>query len=260
MVTSNYTAKQPDSRGFIEYTAEENETWAILYERQWQIVQNRACQAYLDGMEALNMPVDRVPQCTDINQALAQHTGWAVEPVAAIIPLTTFYALLANKKFPAATFVRTREDLDYLKEPDLFHEYFGHCPLLTNQAYADYMQWYGKLALTADKKAQTLLGRLFWFTIEFGLIQHNHQFTCYGGGILSSKEETVYAVESDIPKRIPLDIAKALRTPYRYDMIQPLYYCLESLDDLYHIMDADLLKLADEAKENGDLEPSFITC
>ena len=260
-MSTKYIAKQPDSHGFIPYTEEEDETWKILFERQIKIVEPRACQDFLDGLDALNMPRDRIPQCADINKRLNQLTGWSVEPVAALISQTKFFTMLAEKKFPAASFIRLREELDYLQEPDIFHELFGHCPLLTNQAYADFVEWYGKNALKADKPAQKLLARLFWFTIEFGLLKNSQgKFSVYGGGILSSKEETVYAVESDIPERVPFDPLTCLRTPYRYDIIQPLYFYLDKLEDLYHLCEKNLVSLAELAKVEGDTEPGFNVC
>ncbi len=255
-----YIAKQADSRGVVHYTEEENHTWEILIKRQLNIVENRACRDFMDGLERLALPLNHVPQIPQINQTLEHYTGWNVVPVSAVIPLTTFFTLLSERKFPAATFIRTQEELDFLKEPDIFHEYFGHCPLLTHQAYADFMYWYGTTALKADKKTRQLLGRLFWFTIEFGLIAENNALKIYGGGLLSSKEETIYALESPIPKRLAFNIEQALRTPYRYDEIQTLYYSIQSMDDLYHIMDSDILQLAHHALSQGDIEPGFVIC
>lgn len=255
-----YIAKHANAEGYVDFDEIENETWSILINRQDKIVAPHACQDFLDGLEILNMPRDRVPQCVDINKVLLERTGWSVKPVAALIPQTEFFNLLANRQFPAASFIRRPEDLDYLPEPDIFHEFYGHCPLLTNQAYADFVQWYGKSALRADRKGQKILTRLFWFTIEFGLLQQNNEIKVYGGGILSSKEETIYAATSAIPKRVPLNELDALRTPYRYDEIQKLYYTLTSMNDLYRIQDMDLLELLKQAQIQGDIEPSFVLC
>jgi phenylalanine-4-hydroxylase len=260
MKNRKYQAKKPDNNGFIHYTEQENETWNTLITRQQEIILPLACDEYLHGLELLNMPNNHIPQCSEISAVLQQHTGWAVQEVAEIIPLSEFFQLLANRRFPAATFIRSHEDLDYLQEPDIFHEFFGHCPLLTHQAYADFLQWYGKQAVQAERRIQNLMGRLFWFTIEFGLIKKNNGFSIYGGGILSSKEESIYAVESDIPQRNALDIKTVLRTPYRYDIIQPLYYYLSDLKDLYTLMDIDLIDIIKSTHELGDLQPNFITC
>lgn len=257
---SKYTAKTLDKSGKVSYTKDENETWQVLMTRQMKVIQNRACQAFLDGLEKLDLPTDRVPQCDEVTQKLQQATGWGVHPVPALISLKEFFNLLANKKFPAATFIRSKEEIDYLKEPDIFHEFFGHCPLLTNQVYADFVEWYGKKALEADEKTQSLLGRLFWFTIEFGLIRSANGLRIYGGGILSSFEETVYALESDQPTREPFDINQVLDTEYRYDMIQNKYYVINQLDDLYDIQKRDIIALA-KAKTDQELHgPDFNIC
>jgi phenylalanine-4-hydroxylase len=257
---TDYIARIPDENGNIAFDDIENETWSILINRQDKIVAAHACQDFLDGLTILNMPRDRVPQCADVNKVLQERTGWSVVPVAALIPQDKFFTLLANRQFPAASFIRRREHLDYLPEPDIFHEFYGHCSLLTNQAYADFVEWYGKNALKADKRGQKILTRLFWFTIEFGLLQQGNEFKVYGGGILSSKEETVYAATSPIPKRLPLDELQALRTPYRYDEIQKLYYTISSMNDLYRIQSMDLLDLLEKAHIQGDMEVSFVLC
>lgn len=255
-----YKAKKPDAQGFVDYTPIEDETWSILYKRQHKIVQNRACEEYLEGLEILNMPKTRVPQCLEISDGLKKVTGWAVQPVSKIISLETFFELLANKYFPAATFIRTREDLDYLQEPDIFHEFFGHCPLLTNPAYADFVQSYGVMALKASTHTRSILGRLFWFTIEFGLVKTSNGLRIYGGGILSSAEETIYALESQIPERIDFDIRSVMKTAYRYDEIQKKYFVLESLSHLFQINQFDLLSLADKVATNTDQLEDFVTC
>ena len=259
MMTS-YSARVPDDCGYIAFDDVENETWNILIDRQDKIVADHACQDFLDGLIILNMPRDRVPQCADINTVLQRETRWSVVPVPALISQDKFFNLLANRQFPAASFIRRREQLDYLPEPDIFHEFYGHCPLLTNQAYADFVEWYGKSALKADKRGQKILTRLFWFTIEFGLLKQGNEFKVYGGGILSSKEETLYAVKSTVPKRLALDELNALRTPYRYDEIQKLYYTISSMNDLYRIQKMDLLDLLEKAHIQGDMEVSFVLC
>ncbi|MDR3492290.1 MAG: phenylalanine 4-monooxygenase [Gammaproteobacteria bacterium] len=243
---SKYVAKKPDKNGYVKFTEEENQIWKILYARQFDVIQNRACDEFISGLKTLNMPVDRVPQCEEISEVLRATTGWSVKPVNAIIPLEEFYSLLANKQFPAATFIRLREDLDYLQEPDIFHEFFGHCPMLTNQAYANFIQWYGENALVTDKKTQSILGRLFWFTIEFGLLKTTDGLRIYGGGILSSYQETLYALESAAPKRLEFDLATVLKTPYRYDQIQNAYFLLNNLDELFHLKYKPILTVVDE--------------
>lgn len=257
---SKYVAKQPDANGQIAYTATENKTWQTLFERQVEIIKNRACDEFIAGIDRLNMRHDKIPQCPEMNAALTQATGWCVEPVAALIPVDYFFTLLANRQFPAATFIRIPEELDYLEEPDIFHEFFGHCPLITDQVYADFMHKFGVVALRANEIQREYLARLYWFTVEFGLMKTPLGFRDYGGGILSSKEETISAIESDIPERRPLaDCMQALRTPYRTDIVQPIYYTIESFDELYQLLDDEegLLARVDEAHRLGDFEPTF---
>lgn len=255
-----YISKKADLSGQIHYTPEENETWHILVSRQMDAIQDRACAEFLEGLETLNLPVDRVPQCTEVTRRLQETTGWSVKAVPALISINEFFTLLAHKQFPAATFIRRREELDYLKEPDIFHEFFGHCPLLTNQAYADFVEWYGKTSLKASNKVQSLLGRLFWFTIEFGLIKMDNALRIYGGGILSSYEETFYALESNSPERKKFDLMDILNTNYRYDEIQKEYFILNKLDDLYQIQDKDIIKLATVASEQESQVSDFNVC
>lgn len=256
---TSYIAKPVDSNGIAHYTDEENAVWHDLYVRQFPLVENRACAEYIQGLKLLNLTKDQIPQCPDVNARLRDITGWAIEPVAALIPFDKFFYLLANKKFPAATFIRTREELDYLREPDIFHEVFGHCPLLTNQAYADFTEMYGKLGLNASQTDRVMLARLYWFTIEFGLLKTSQGLRIYGGGILSSKEETIYSLESDKPQRKSFDPMDALRTPYRIDILQPIYFILENFSDLYQLIDMDLIGLIQKARALGEHAPAYPT-
>ncbi len=250
---SHYVSKQPDNNGYIDWSHSENQTWEILYDRQVEIVQERACPEFIEGIGSLKMSTTHVPQLTELAEAFKLSTQWTVVPVPAMITPEQFFKLLANKKFPAATFIRTPEDLDYLEEPDIFHEFFGHCPMITHPAYADFMQSYGKLALTSCKAHRQLLARLFWFTVEFGLIKTDQGIRCYGGGILSSKEETVYSIESELPQRKPFDLVEVLRTPYRVDQIQGVYYVLESFDQLFNVLKKDIDAAIKAAQSLGEL-------
>ncbi len=246
---STYTSKAVDAQGYASYTQEENEVWRELYQRQYAIIQGRACDEYLAGLERLQLPQDRVPQCPEVSKVLQEATGWVLEPVPALISFDRFFALLADRRFPAATFIRRKEELDYLKEPDIFHEIFGHCPMLTNPAAAEFTHTYGKLGLKATPEERVLLARLFWFTVEFGLIQTPAGLRAYGGGILSSMSETVYCVESKTPERRPFDALTALKTPYRIDVIQPIYYVLDHFKQLYQLVEMDLMGLINQVKQ-----------
>lgn len=251
MIKHEYHSKPLDERGFANYSDEENKTWAFLRNRQMEIIKERAAKDYIKGVHALNLS-DVVPQLPEVSKILHAHTGWSVAPVPAVIQPEEFFTLLANKKFPAANFIRIPEHIDYIEEPDVFHEIFGHCPLITNQAYSDFMFEYGKIALKAEPKIRGRLFRLFWFTVEFGLIQEDNKLKAYGGGILSSASETVYAVDSHVPVRVPLDAMEALRTPFRIDILQPKYFYIQKYDDLYNLLKNDLIAMAQESFVLGD--------
>ena len=156
-MSTQYVAREPDATGFIDYSEAEHRIWNTLITRQLKVVEGRACQEYLDGIEQLALPHDRIPQLGEINRVLGATTGWQVERVPALIPFQTFFELLASKRFPVATFIRSEEELDYLQEPDIFHEVFGHCPLLTNPWFAEFTHTYGKLGLAASKEQRVYL-------------------------------------------------------------------------------------------------------
>ena len=256
-----YESLPLDELGIAHYSPKEDETWAFLVKRQKDLVKARACKEYLRGLEYLNFG-DQIPQHFEITDLLMQKTKWGVEPVPALIQPERFFNLLANRRFPAANFIRIPEEIDYIEEPDVFHEFFGHCPLLTNDAYAEFMYQYGKIALKADKKTQMRLFRLFWFTIEFGLIEEKDannlsKIKAYGGGILSSKSEVIYSVESNIPERRPLLPMDALRTPFRIDILQPVYFIIKSYEELFSIISQNPLKLAEESFTMKDFPAKF---
>jgi phenylalanine-4-hydroxylase len=255
--STQYQSKTSNEEGVIEWSTEENEIWSELYARQIPLIKERACKQYLEGIELLGLAEDRIPQLPDIDKVLLEQTGWQTAEVPALINFGEFFRLLANKQFPVATFIRSREEFDYLQEPDIFHEVFGHCPLLTNPAFAHFTHTYGKLGLAASKEDRVYLARLYWFTVEFGLVKANDELKIYGGGILSSPGETVYALDSDKPKRYPLTPIDALRTPYRIDIMQPLYYILPNFDHLFELAEMDIMTLVQKAKQLGLYPPLF---
>ena len=255
--SSKYVAHQPDKDGFVRWSDEENAIWQTLIERQLPALQGKACADYIDGLAHLDLPRERIPQLAEVDKVLLQSTGWRTAAVPALIDFSEFFRLLANRQFPVATFIRSRDELDYLQEPDIFHEIFGHCPMLTHQAFADFTQLYGELGLNASKEDRVYLARLYWFTVEFGLMQQGTERAIYGGGILSSPGETDYAFSSDLPERLPFDLLSVLRTPYRIDIMQPVYYCLNSVDQLYDIARLDIMGAVQEAKRLGLFPPKF---
>lgn len=256
--TTGYVSHLADASGRIAYTKDEDAVWAELYARQEQAIRGRACEEFLHGLDLLKFPHDRVPQLGEVSRVLRRETGWEVAPVPALIPFQDFCELLAARRFPAATFVRHRDELDYLKEPDIFHELFGHAPLLTNPYFAEFTHAYGRIGLTASAEERIFLARLYWFTVEFGLIRKpGADLRIYGGGILSSIKETEYAIASDAPQRQRFDALEALRTPYRIDILQPVYFVLEDLKELFELARADLPGLIAQACRLGLHPPRF---
>ncbi|OUS25703.1 phenylalanine 4-monooxygenase [Thalassotalea sp. 42_200_T64] len=255
--TTSYVSKDADQQGFITWTDEENSMWQKLYARQLACIKNKACDEFVQGLAYLNLPEDRIPQLEEVSQLLRNATGWQCHQVPALIGFGEFFKLLSEKKFPVATFIRRGEHFDYLQEPDIFHEIFGHCPLLTNPAFANFTQMYGELGLTATKEDRVFLARLYWFTVEFGLLSTDNGLRIYGGGILSSPGETLYAMHDDKVKREMLDVVEVFRTPYRIDIMQPIYFMLNKINDLESISKLDLMALLAQAKELGMHAPRF---
>jgi phenylalanine-4-hydroxylase len=255
--SSKYEAKVPDENGIIPYTDDEHAIWSDLHARQMEIISGRVCNEFLQGLETLGLPGDRIPQPKDVSAVLKEKTGWEVAPVPALINFDRFFKLLSERRFPAASFIRTRDEMDYLQEPDIFHEIFGHTAMLTHQAFADFTEAYGKAGVNASKAERVFLARLYWFTVEFGLLATPGGTRIYGGGIASSPGETVYAVESPEPIRRPFDPIDALRTPYRIDIYQTVYYVLDDMNDLFELAEQDLLGLIRKARALGEFEPTF---
>ncbi|MFG3453260.1 phenylalanine 4-monooxygenase [Stutzerimonas stutzeri] len=256
MKATKYVAREPDANGHIHYPDAEDAVWQTLIERQLKLLDGRACQEYLDGIEQLALPHDRIPQLGEINRVLDATTGWQVARVPALIPFQTFFELLASKRFPVATFIRTPQELDYLQEPDIFHEIFGHCPLLTNPWFAEFTHTYGQLGLKATKEERVYLARLYWMTIEFGLVETSAGRRIYGGGILSSPKETLYSL-SDEPEHQTFDVVEAMRTPYRIDILQPVYFVLPELKRLFEVAHEDIMADVRTAMQLGLHQPKF---
>jgi phenylalanine-4-hydroxylase len=252
-----YLAHAPDEKGYIPYTDAEHLVWNTLYQRQVKIIENRACDVYYDGVLKLDLNHHKIPQCKDVTEILQSYTGWSVTPVGALISFKDFFDLIANKTFPAASFIRRMEDLDYLPEPDIFHEIFGHCPLLTDPAFAAFTEEIGRFGQTILPEDRKMLARLYWFTVEFGLLEKTEGLKIYGAGILSSKREISYALESPLPLRKPFDLLEVLRTPYRYDQLQKNYFIISSFDELYNLVKGNLVETFKEAKRLGMLPDPF---
>lgn len=221
-------------QNWSKYTAQDHGTWKTLYNRQIENLKGHVCEEYLRGLKTLHLVADEVPDYEKLNRHLRAATGWEILPVPGLIASKPFFTMLANKQFPAGTFIRTPEQLDYLEEPDIFHDVFGHVPLLSHPDYANYMQEYGKAGLKAlDHKGIKFLARLNWYTIEFGLIKNNGDIKAYGAGIMSSSGETKYMVSDPSANWIQFDIDRVLRTGYYIDDFQSTYFVIDSFESLF---------------------------
>jgi phenylalanine-4-hydroxylase len=215
------------------YTAEEHRVWVTLYERQAALLPGRACEPYLNGLEALDLHGQGIPDFTEMNQRLSSLSGWRVVAVPGLVPDEVFFDHLANRRFPAGRFIRRADQLDYLEEPDVFHDVFGHVPMLTDPTFADYMQAYGEGGLRAMRLGRLHnLARLYWYTVEFGLLETPQGLRIYGAGIVSSRGESVFSLEDPSPNRLGFDLVRVMRTPYRIDDFQQVYFVLPSLQRL----------------------------
>ena len=253
---TDYMSKTPDKQGRFAYTDAETAVWSDLFAMQMEALRKHACAAYLDGQEALGMSGQAVPQVTEIDARLRNITGAGVQAVDALIPQDEFSTLLSERRFPVATFIRKREHFDYIEEPDIFHECFGHCPMLTNNAFCQFMERFGRLSLELGEDYSERLFRLFWFTVEFGLIRQNGALKAFGAGSISSPEELKWAM-SGKPDVVPFDLMTVLRTPYRIDIVQPVYFEIESFEQLARSIETDMRAALDTAREMGDLPARF---
>jgi phenylalanine-4-hydroxylase len=239
----DYTVAQEWDR----YSPTDHSIWAALYTRQIALIEQYAAPEFLAGVRALNASRTQIPHFEDANRVLESSTGWRIVAVPGLIPEQTFFDHLAHRRFPVTVWIRRREELDYLVEPDVFHDFFGHVPLLTNPVFARFMQAYGEAGpkAMATPGGLRMLARLYWYMVEFGLIRAGSSLRVYGSGILSSKGETVYSLESPLPQRLPFELLRVMRTDYRIDDFQRTYFVLESFEQLF------------EACYNTDFAPMY---
>lgn len=242
------------------YTSDEHAVWDFLYRRQLDILKDRADPAMLQGLEALNLNRGGIPDFSIINEELRARTGFTVVAVPGLVPDEVFFNHLANRRFPAGQFIRGRCQLDYLQEPDIFHDVFGHVPLLTNPVFADYMEAYGRGGLRAIKFGRLKnLSALYWYTVEFGLIETPKGLRIYGAGISSSKDESIFALEDPSPNRIRFDLERVMRTSYRIDDFQQTYFVIRSYDDLFRAtVDTDFAPLYERLGDGVGYKPETI--
>ncbi len=241
------------------FTPEEHDIWRVLYKRQLDILPKRAISLFMDSLSTLGISQDKIPDFADVNEILMKRSGWQVVPVPGLIPDEPFFELLANRRFPAGNFMRTREQMDYIQEPDVFHDLFGHVPILADPVFGDYMEAYGKGGLKAAKLGTIdNLARLYWYTVEFGLIQEPQGLRIYGAGILSSPVESVFSVESPSPHRIKFNLKRMLQTHYRIDDFQDNYFVIDSFKQLFDDTLVDFDPLYAEIKGKPPYEPGHL--
>ncbi len=228
---ADYTVAQE----WEHYSEEEHAIWATLYRRQRALIERYAAPEFLQGTRSLAALPDRIPRFDDANRILGAATGWRVVAVPGLIPDEVFFAHLAQRRFPVTVWIRRRDELDYLVEPDLFHDFFGHVPLLTNPVFARFMRAYGQAGpkAMATPGGLRMLSRLYWYMVEFGLIRTEQGLRAYGSGILSSKGETVYSLEDSKPQRLQFALVRVMRTEYCIDEFQKTYFVLDSFQQLF---------------------------
>lgn len=241
------------------YTDQEHAVWRRLFARQSDLLVGRAVQEFLDGIDFLGIAGEGIPDFRRMNDALGPRTGWEIVAVPGLVPDEVFFDHLANRRFPATAWIRKPEEMDYLQEPDVFHDVFGHVPLLANPVFGDYMAAYGRGGLKALRLgALQNLARLYWYTVEFGLIQTADGLRIYGSGIVSSKGESEYALDSPVPNRLGFDLMRIMRTNYRIDDFQETYFVIDSFDQLFDETRPDFTGYYQELQRLADLEPGDV--
>jgi phenylalanine-4-hydroxylase len=224
------------------YSSSDHATWATLFKRQREILVGRAAREFIENQQKFGMTPDAIPKFDDLNRVLKQATGWELIGVEGLLPELTFFDHLANRRFPVTWWIRRPDQIDYISEPDLFHDLFGHVPLLLNPIFADYMQAYGCGGVKAHgigAQALVNLTRLYWYTVEFGLIKQDDGLRIYGSGIVSSKGESIYCLDSPAPNRLGFDLQRIMRTRYRIDTYQKTYFVIDSYEQLMRATEPD---------------------
>ena len=238
------------------YSETDHAVWAQLFERQKAVLPGRASDEFLAALAAMEMTPDRIPKFDDLNPILRGATGWELIGVEGLLPELTFFEHLANRRFPVTWWIRQPDQMDYLSEPDLFHDLFGHVPLLMNPVFADYMEAYGRGGVKAHgigEDALVNLTRLYWYTVEFGLIRQKDGLRIYGSGIVSSKGESIHCLESDAPNRLGFDLQRVMRTRYRIDTYQKTYFVIDSFEQLMRATDPDFRPIYDTLARQGSV-------
>ena len=241
------------------YTVEEHAIWRTLFHRQEKLLVGRACDEFLAGIADLGVAADGIPDFRRLSDVLTAATGWRIVAVPGLVPDAVFFAHLANRRFPSTCFIRRPEQLDYLEAPDVFHDIFGHVPMLMNPIFADYMQAYGEGGLKALRLGSLdRLARLYWYTVEFGLIRTGAGPRIYGSGIVSSKGESIYCLESPEPHRIAFDLMRVMRTRYQIDRFQECYFVIDGFDQLFRATQPDFTPYYTALAGTSDIAPDAV--
>ena len=242
-------------QGWENYTADEHAVWDLLFERQAKLLPGRASEAFLRGLDVLKLSKPGIPDFEELSERLMKLTGWQVVAVPGLVPDDVFFDHMANRRFVAGNFIRRRDQLDYLQEPDVFHDVFGHVPMLADPRFADYLEAYGRGGLRAmEYGALKQLSRLYWYTVEFGLIDEPEGLRIYGSGIVSSSAESVFSLEDPSPNRIAFDLKRVMRTDYRIDDFQQNYFVIPTFDELLRVtVETDFAPLYGEILGQSDL-------
>ncbi len=244
------------AQGWENYGAAEHATWKTLFERQTKLLPGRACDEFVQGMRDLPIGAEQIPDFRRLSDVLMKRTGWQVVAVPGLVPDEVFFEHLANRRFPSGHFIRKPHQLDYLEEPDVFHDVFGHVPMLMNPAIADYIQAYGIGGLRAQRLGKLAnLARVYWYTVEFGLLQQPDGLRIYGAGIASSYTESVFALEDPSPNRIRFELERVMRTHYRIDDFQESYFVIGSLDELLALAHIDFAPIYDRVQGQPEYSP-----
>jgi len=237
------------------YSAQDHATWQTLFHRQSELLKGRMVDEFFDGLGALGITLDDIPDFRAINAVLAKATGWQVVAVPGLVPDEVFFAHLAARRFPAGYWIRNPDHLDYIEEPDVFHDVFGHVPMLMQPRYADYMAAYGRAGLAyAGQPALKNLARLYWYTVEFGLIRTGAGLRIFGAGIMSSTTESVFALENSSPNRIIFELERVMRTKYLIDDFQQTYFVIESFEKLLNDCYQDFAPIYERIGTATDIE------
>ena len=239
-----------------KYTAAEHAVWRTLFERQTRLLPGRACDEFVDGMKRLPIGPEAIPDFSRLSDVLGKRTGWQVVAVPGLVPDEVFFEHLANRRFPAGQFIRKSDQLDYIEEPDVFHDVFGHVPMLMHPVMADYIQAYGRGGLRAQRLGVLPnLARVYWYTVEFGLVESREGVRIYGSGIASSYTESVFALENGSPNRVGFELARVMRTRYRIDDFQETYFVIRGIDELLELARIDFAPTYAAIRGQPELEP-----